>query len=161
MSICFAQSYDSKIVRSSLSLPSGEIKGFSTFFDFDEKKVERGWWKYAKKFAIPKNMRTHYQITIPATEDSRFVIIFTQKEARDLGTTFKLGLDTSPLSDKEKYQDQAKSILLDYKRWYYLRHFEEQLKALEKAISKKGRNWDEWLQFVRKKDEILEKMKKI
>ena len=38
--------------------------------------------------------------------------------------------------------------MLDFKRSFYLRHYEEQLEKLERAISKKGKNWDEWIKFI-------------
>lgn len=159
----YSQNFDQKITAGTLTLPNRTLEGFQTAFDFEPDKVQKGWWKYAKQFALPKNQRTHYEITIPGTEDSSPVIIFTQVQGEESSSTFKLAVNKEGLSDedKKKYSDQAKSMLLDFKRSYYLRHYEAELNKLEKSISRKGKNWDEWMVFVEKRRAILEKMKGI
>ena len=77
---------------------------------------------------------------------------------------FKLALNTAGMSDedKKKYLDQSKALLIDFKRWHYLRHFEEKLEKLEKSINKSaGTNWDQWMAFIKQRDAILEQMKGI
>ncbi len=136
-----------------------------TYFDFSAEEVNLGWWKYAKRFALPQNQRTHYEVTIPATDNSRAVVIYTQVEEKDgKPVWFKLGLQLGDVSkdEKAKYQDQAESMLLDFKRSFYLRFYEEQLAELDKQISKSDSyNLDEWMAFVQKRNEILEKIKRI
>ncbi|MCP4460033.1 MAG: hypothetical protein GY816_18720 [Cytophagales bacterium] len=160
----YSQSFDKKITSDNLKLPNKEVAGYSTSFDFSQEKVLLGWWKYAKKFALPKNMRTHYEVTIPATENARSVVIFTQASGETKPTTFKLGIKTGDMSkeEKQKYSKQAKAMLLDFKRWYYLRNYEEQLERLEKDLpSADSMNWAVWMEFVEKREEILKKIRGI
>jgi hypothetical protein len=158
-----AQSFDKKIGAATLALPDKEVKGFVTSFDFSPENVQLSWWKYAKRFALPQNQRTHYEVTIPATNDSKEVVIYTQLgEETGKPISFKLGLKSDNMSEEErkKYQEQAKALLLDFKRWHYLRHYEEQLEDLEKSVTKTaGTNWDEWMAFVGKRAVIIEMIK--
>ena len=147
-----------------MQTPTETIDGFITTFDFKSDKVRKGWWRYAKKFTLPKNQRTHYEITIPASNDSRSVVIYTQNGNEETTpSSFKLAIKTDGMTaeDKTKYLDKAKGMLLDFKRWYYLRHFEKQLETLEKTIAQKGKNWSEWMLFIQTRNEILVKIKKI
>ena len=160
--ILWGQSFDKKITSDKLKLPDEEVAGYSTSFDFSQEKIRLAWWKYAKKFALPKNMRTHYEITIPATENARSVVIFTQSLGESKPSTFKLGIKTNDMSkeEKQKYSKQAKAMLLDFKRWYYLRHYEEELEKLEKSLpSSSPVNWDAWMEYVKKREEILKKVR--
>lgn len=159
------QDFDKKINNATLELPEEKLSGFVTTFEFPAEDVNLGWWKYAKKFALPLNQRTHYEVTIPATENSRAVVIYTQVEEKE-GTPvwFKLGLklEDVPKEEKAKYRAQAQSMLLDFKRSYYLRYFEEQLESLEKTISKSDSyDFNEWMEFVKKRNEILDKIRRI
>jgi len=159
-----SQSFDKKISSDKLKLPNEELAGFSTSFDFSQKKTQLAWWKYAKKFALPKNMRTHYEVTIPATENARSMVIFTQSLGESKPTTFKLGIKTGDMSkeEKQKYSKQAKAMLLDFLRWYYLRFYEELLEELEKSLpSSSSVNWDAWMEYVEKRDAILKKVRGI
>lgn len=159
------QSFDRTIQGSTLSLPEKSLEGFATKMDFGADDLKLGWWKYAKRFALPLNQRTHYEVTIPATNDSRKVVIYTMVgDESNKPYSFKLALPTDGMSeeDKKKYSAQAKAMLLDFKRWYYLRHYEEKLSALEKEFGRSSsRNWDEWMRFVERRREIIERMKEI
>ena len=141
------------------------MSGYATKFDFSPDAVRLSWWKYAKRFALPKNQRQYYEVTIPATNDSKSVTIYTQMDMETpKPIEFKLALNTEGMSseDKTKYLDQSKALLLDFKRWHYLRYFEEKLEKLEKSINKSaGTNWDQWMTFIRQRDTILEQMKSI
>lgn len=162
--LVLGQSFDKKIVSNKLELPNEEIAGYSTSFDFSQDKIQLAWWKYARKFAFPKNLRTHYEVTIPATENVRSVVIFTQSIGEFKPTTFKLGIKIGDLSkeEKQKYSKQAKAMLLDFKRWYYLRYYEEQLKKLEHSLpSSISVNWNAWIEYVEKREEILKKVRGI
>ncbi len=163
MTIC-GQSFEGNISSDKLEIPDGQVHGFSTSFDFSQDKIQLGWWKYAKKFALPKNMRTHYEVTIPATEIARSLVIFTQSIGESKPTTFKLGIKTDEMSEeeKQKYSKQSKAILLDFKRWYYLRFYEEQLEDLEKSLPESSSmDWDAWIKYVEKREEVLRKIRGI
>jgi hypothetical protein len=158
------QSFDKKISNTQLKLPNENIKGYSTFFDFTQEEVRLAWWKYAKKFALPKNQRTHYEVTIPASEKSREMVIYTQSLGEGQPATFKLGIETAGMSsdEKEKYSNQAESMILDFKRWHYLRYYEESLEKLEKDLPPaSSMDWEVWMEFVKKREEILIKIKGI
>lgn len=163
LTIC-GQSFDRNIVPAKMKLPNEQIQGFSTPFDFSQDQIRLAWWKYAKKFSLPKNLRTHYKVTIPATKNLRSLVIFTQSLGETKSTTFKLAIKTSDMSqdEKKKYSKQAKVMLLNFKRWYYLRHYEEQLKKMEKNLpSIRSMKWTFWMGFVAKREKILEKVREI
>jgi hypothetical protein len=160
-----AQSFDRMVTNTTLKIGEKDLGGFLTKFDFSPDNVRLSWWKYAKRFALPKNQRQYYEVTIPATNDSKSVTIYTQMNMESTKPIdFKLALNTTGMSeeDKKKYLDQAKALLIDFKRWHYLRHFEEKLERLEKSINKSaGTNWDQWMAFIVQRDAILEQMKGI
>lgn len=163
--LCHAQSFDKNIQNTTLKIGDKEMGGYVTTFDFSPDDVRLSWWKYAKRFALPKNQRQYYEVTIPATNDSKSVTIYTQMDMEaSKPFAFKLALNTNGMSegDKTKYLDQSKALLIDFKRWHYLRYFEEKLERLEKSINKSaGTNWDQWMGFIAQRDAILEKMKQI
>ena len=163
LTIC-GQSFDKKITSDKLTLPNKEVTGYSTSFDFTQEEIRLAWWKYAKKFALPKNMRTHYEVRIPESESAREVVIYSQSFGDSKPSTFKLGIKTTGMSsdEKKKYSNQAKSMILDFKRWYYLRHYEDKLKKLEKDLPPtESMEWVAWMEFVKKREAILMKIRRI
>ena len=103
-------------------------------------------------------------MTIPASEKSREMVIYTQSLGEGPPATFKLGIKTTGMSsdEKEKYSNQAESMILDFKRWHYLRYYEESLEKLEKDLPPtSSMDWEVWMEFVKKREEILMKIKRI
>ena len=158
------QSFNKEIKKSVLELPDEKVSGFETSIDFSRDDVRLNWWKYAKKFSLPKNQRTHYEVTIPSTDSSKPMTIFTQALGEEKPIKFKLAVANKEMTEEEKskFEKQAQFLLLDFKRWVYLRHYEEQLKKLEQKLpSKSSTNWNTWIDFIEKRNQILSKMKEI
>ncbi len=108
--------YDSKAVSAQISLESKTLKGYKTSFDFSWENVRRGWWRYAREFGTPLNMKTYYKVTIPSstTDGNVDLEIFTQTTDVNGGSEFFLGLEN------EKYKAQALALILDFKKKYYI-----------------------------------------
>lgn len=113
----FAQkNYDNKCSKTELTLEGKTLKGYTTNFEFDRESVRRGWWEYARAFGTLLNMKSYYKVTIPATANDGNVDleIFSQTAPGNNGVTFFVGLEES------KYNDQAKDLLLDFKKNFYI-----------------------------------------
>ena len=115
----------------SLDLESKSVVGFGTEFDFTKEQVRRGWWKYARQFGNPSDMRTYYEVTIPAdaTDGNVNLVIYTQTLVEGK-TIFKLGLK------EEKYKSQAKELMRVFKKDFYIQFYLEQLKTKELEAQK-------------------------
>ncbi|WP_370088867.1 hypothetical protein [Ekhidna sp.] len=108
--------YDAKATPTQISLEGKTLKGYKTNFDFNWENVRRGWWKYAREFGTPLNMKTYYKVTIPSstTDGNVDLEIFTQTTEVKGGSEFFLGLEN------EKYKAQAMALILDFKKKYYI-----------------------------------------
>ena len=92
------------------------------------------------------------------------MVIYTQSLGDGQPSRFKLGIKTTGMSsdEREKYSNQAKAMILDFKRWHYLHYYEERLEKLEKNLpAASSTNWEVWVEFVKKRDEILMKIRGI
>ena len=117
LSFTFAQKkYSAKANSSQLSLEGKALVGYSTSFDFAREDVRKGWWKYARTFGSPLNMKTYYKVTIPSerTDGNVDLEIYTQTTDGQGGTVFFLGLES------KKYKDQARTMILDFKKKFYI-----------------------------------------
>jgi len=163
-SLCgHGQAYSENLKPAELKLPDKKVKGYSTSMDFSEDDIYYGWWKYAKQFSRPRNQRTHYEVTIPATKDSKEVMIYAQVDQGPADVLLmKLGMEMSGMGEEEKkrFDKQLKDMLIDFKRWFYLRHFQEELVELE-SNEPGSKDWSKWMTFARKRQQIIERMKQI
>lgn len=122
--LTFAQKkYSSKAASSQLSLEGKTLTGYTTSFDFAREDVRKGWWKYARAFGSPLNMKTYYKVTVPAdrTDGNVDLEIFTQSTDGTGGTVFFLGLEN------DTYKDQALSMLLNFKKKFYINDLLDQI----------------------------------
>ena len=103
-----------------------------TAFDFSREDVRKGWWKYARTFGSPLNMRTYYKVTIPSetTDGNVDLEIYTQTTSREEGgTTFFLGLEN------KTYEKQALAMILDFKKSFYLEQLVEAIAEKQKKAN--------------------------
>ena len=116
-SLTFAQKkYAPDAHSSQLTLEGKALAGYSSAFDFSREEVRKGWWKYAREFGSPLNMKDYYKVTIPSetTDGNVDLEIFTQTTAGEGGTLFFLGLENT------KYKEQALTMLQDFKKKFYI-----------------------------------------
>ncbi len=129
----FAQKkYSVEATSAQLSLEGKSLTGYRTNFDFAWEDVRKGWWKYAREFANPLNMKTYYKVTVPSsnTDGNVDLEIFTQSSDGQGGTDFFLGLEN------EKYKDQALSMLLDFKKEFYINDLLKQIASNQSESDK-------------------------
>ncbi|MEO1255432.1 MAG: hypothetical protein AAFY41_11190, partial [Bacteroidota bacterium] len=116
--LTFAQKrYDTSTSEAKITLEGKDLVGYETTFDFAREEVRKGWWKYAKAFGNPLNMKSYYKVTIPSetNEGNVDLEVYTQSIAGESGgTSFFLGLEN------EKYQQQALALIADFKKKFYI-----------------------------------------
>ncbi len=117
------KSYVPKANAAQVKLEGKSLKGYKTNFDFTWEEVRRGWWEYAREFGAPLNMKTYYKVTIPSetTDGNIDLEIFTQSTEVKGGTDFFLGLEN------EKFKEQAFSLILDFKKKFYIKDLVERI----------------------------------
>ncbi|WP_436514811.1 hypothetical protein [Ekhidna sp. To15] len=124
--LTFAQKkHSSKASSSQLNLEGKALTGYTTSFDFAREDVRKGWWKFAREFGSPLNMKTYYKVTIPSerTDGNVDLEIFTQTTDGQGGTEFFLGLEN------KTYKDQALTMILDFKKKFYINDLLEQIET--------------------------------
>lgn len=140
------------------------VTGFQTTFDFGREEVRRGWWKYAKQFGNPLDMRSYYQVRIPAetTDGNLDLTIYSQTLLEESKIVFKLGLE-----DK-KYKPQLEQLLVDFKRDFYIQHYLNEIHLVELssarlsdeyAASSTSSNKDELLRDLQSKQAEIARLK--
>lgn len=132
----WGQKFDPQISQYTLTLGGSARSGFISSFDFPAKKVEKGWWSFSRDFGRPLNMRAYYQVGVP-TDDGKEIILLSKVIENKGACRFFLAVDEQsiPATLKEKYQNQVKQTLIDYRRYYYVQEIE---KVISKAERKAG-----------------------
>jgi hypothetical protein len=159
-----SQEFPKEVSPATLEISGQKMEGFETDFDFSEKEIYFGWWKYAKQFSRPRNQRTHYESTIPETRDAKEILLFAKVQTTEEPyLAFQLGLKSTGMSEdqKKQYMDQLKAIIWDFKRWFYRKHWQAKLEDCEKSHPEQNQNWSEWIRFAREREAIIASMKKI
>ena len=148
--------FNTKTTSTQVSLEGKTISGYKTEFDFGREEVRKGWWKYAREFGSPLNMRTHYKVTIPSeTNDGNVdLLIFTQTTAGDGGTTFFLGLEN------DTYKDQALSLLIDFKKNFYINELLNEIEQKQTEAQSLCKKYEAAILETEKK-KLLDKLLKI
>ncbi|MEO9483262.1 MAG: hypothetical protein ABJG47_07450 [Ekhidna sp.] len=149
----FAQKkYSSKATSSQLSLEGKSLTGYVTSFDFAWEDVRKGWWKYAREFGNPLNMKTYYKVTIPSerTDGNVDLVVYTQTSDGKGGADFFLGLSN------ETYKEQAHSMLLDFKKKFYIEALLNQIEKNQEKSEKIGGEYRDAVTDSRKQELIKE-----
>lgn len=145
--------YDTNVTAGQLTLEGKSINGYTTTFDFSREDVRKGWWKYAREFGSPLNMKTYYKVTVPSetNEGNVDLVIFTQTTAGEGGTRFFLGLES------KQYNEQAKAMIADFKKRFYINDLVDQIEVKQKEADRLS---DEYRNTILKKNqqEILKKI---
>ncbi len=138
-----AQGYDNVILETSEAIDGQAFDGFSTKIWFKEKDVEKGWWQYSREFGRPLRMRGYYQVTVSNNQSGNAADLKLLSKTTDLDslTEFFLCLDTTgiPANTLTDYDDQVRTILEDFKKYYYLNELEEELEDAEKKAARIGK----------------------
>ncbi len=148
--------YEAKASSSVLTLEGKSLSGYKTSFDFGWEEVRKGWWKYARDFGTPLNMKTYYKVTIPSqtTDGNVNLEIFTQTTELKKGSEFFLGLQN------KKYQEQALVMLLDFKKKFYIQYMVDLLNSTLAKADKLSNQYIE-AETESEKKEFLEKLNEL
>lgn len=132
LSVSGQKRFDLAVKGASLDLDGKGLAGFASEFDFTREEVRKGWWKYARQFGSPLDMRTYYKVTIPATATDGNVdlLVFTQTIEEGGKTQFMIGLK------EEKYKAQAEELLRVFKKDFYIQFYLGELKLRELEAEK-------------------------
>lgn len=138
------QDFTTEVKEYQITIDGKAYKGFGTFFDFEPKAVEKGWWSYSRNFGHPLSMKGYNKLTIPSEQNTgnQDIELFSRVSRDKSGALFFITLNDAQIA-KEKvanYQSQVKILLNDFKKDYYIKRLEEQLADVDKKavkISKK------------------------
>lgn len=136
----FAQKkYDADVTSPKITLEGKTLIGYATQFDFSREEVRKGWWKYAREFGSPLNMKTYYKVTIPSegTNGNVDLELYSQTSDDVQGVSFFLGLES------DTYRDQALTMLRDFKKKFYISSLIEEIESNQKesiTLSSEYRN---------------------
>jgi hypothetical protein len=141
-----------------------EYNGYITTFSFDDRQVERGFWKYAREIGLPKNYQAYYQLTIPASalDGNQDLMLYALTEPREEGqTNLSLLLRDEGISEKRKsaYLKEVKDFLWAFKKQFYLDAFGQQIEELKKSskkLSKKYRKLSRKAKRPQKQQQLLD-----
>ncbi|MEQ8237846.1 MAG: hypothetical protein RIA69_01470 [Cyclobacteriaceae bacterium] len=138
----FGQQFENSISNSKFSIEEESFPAFKTYFDYKPSSVEKGWWKYSRQFGKPLNMRKYYQVTIPREVEGTELefVLYSKPVPSENGASFTLAIDNKalPSEKQEAYLSQLKLILMEFKRYFYLEKYEEQLEEVTKLAEKNG-----------------------
>lgn len=150
ISVWSQKKFDNQITAASKSLEGKSLSGYSTQFDFDRESVRRGWWEYSREFGSPLNMKTYYKVKIPSTanEGNVDILIFTQTEAGTSGVVFFLGVES------DQFKDQAKSLLQDFKKSFYIDDLLSQINDKQKSAKSLSDEYEDTV-LDTKREELL------
>ncbi len=141
----FSQVYEEKVSNVSPEIAGKKTVGYVTWLDFPVEEVRYGFWKYSRKFGLPKNMRTHYEVIIPARESTanQSLTLYALSISGDPGCKFSLSLDLEALPEAAhvNYQKQVRDLLMDFKLNFYLDYFDNQISELERIYNRQARKY--------------------
>lgn len=141
------QRLDPEISETRLMISGASHAGFSTYFDQPANVIQKSWWRYAREFGRPLNMKTYYEVTIPSTENTGNVdlVLLSKTLVKGNGSTFFLTIADEQLPDNRKtaYREQVRLILLEFKRVHFLDEMEELIQAQEKKVKKLSKEVEE------------------
>lgn len=142
--------FELSVAGTSLDLEGKSVVGFVSEFDFTKEQVRRGWWKYARQFGNPSDMRTYYEVKIPAgaTDGNVDLVIYTQTLAEAGKTLFKLGLK------EEKYKAQAEELIKVFKKDFYIQFYLAELKLKELEAEKFSSQYESAVEEEEKSDAL-------
>lgn len=128
LSVFAQKKYQSDYSYAEKSIDGVSLIGYATSFDFSREAMRKSWWKHARNFGHPNNMRTYYTVKIPneMTDGTEDVLVYTQATDKKGNSTFFLGVK----KDKKQYKKQALKLLVSFKKQHYIYD-------LNKRISKK------------------------
>ncbi len=119
--------FDLGLEATSFEAEGKTLTGYSSSFDFTRDEVRKGWWRYARKFGSPLDMRTYYKVKIPSetTDGNIDLWIYTQTINEAGVVTFHVGLEES------KYKVQVEELLREFKKSHYIQFYLDELKLRE------------------------------
>lgn len=135
---CNAQGqFNAKVEQVSININGERRVGYKTVFDFSREEVRHSWWKYAKRFGRPINMKSYYKVIVPSSETDGNVDIeiIAQTSETTKGSIFFLGLEN------EAYKEQVKGILIDFKKDLYVKGLIREIKSIENKCSELAENY--------------------
>lgn len=157
-----AQSYSAGIEEARLTIESNLYQGFKTFLDFDYEEVRKGWWRFAREFGKPVNMRKYYETTL-VHEDMANVTLISKSLKYGKGCMFYLTLknDGIPAGLEKEYLSQIKTLLSEFKQEYYRSFLEEELQTLEKQAIRVTRQLDKSRGNAKEEQEAFNDLSKV
>jgi hypothetical protein len=123
------KAFDHEFSREKKTIEEKDLIGYTTTFDFTRDEVRRGWWKYAKKFGNPMDMRAYYKVKVPdeMNDGNVDIFLFAESKTVDGSTHFFLGIK------KESLGDNVLAISQNFKKQFYINHYLEEIAFKQKV----------------------------
>ena len=141
-----SQSFDPEITSGKLTIDADIFPGYKSFLDFNHKAVQKGWWRFSRKFGKPVNMRKYYETTIVnhSEENAHEVVLISKSIKYGRGTIFYLTLKNTGLSSEleKKYLKQVRTLLFEFKQEFYLSFYEDEMKDMERQAAQVTKSLD-------------------
>jgi septal ring factor EnvC (AmiA/AmiB activator) len=142
----WGQDYSPKILDSSLEIEGKQFAGYRTTFAFTPAEVKKGLWKYCQSFARLTNKKKYYEIEIPSNlnESNTDVILYATITPSGEQSIFKMAVESSdlPKTNVENYNQQARSLMLEFKQTYYRDYYQGRIDEKIKEARKLSKQYE-------------------
>jgi hypothetical protein len=136
------QSFSFEPKEANLTLEGKALQGFQTYFEFTAEEVTRAFWQYSKSFAHTENRKSFYKIIVPPEnkETDQPFVLFGKPTKNGNTSYFTLAIDLESIDDdKDKYLQQVRLMLIEFKVDLYMNHYQDKINELSikaKKLSK-------------------------
>lgn len=147
------KSFNNNFEKTSFVIAEKKLSGYKTLFDFNRGDVRKGWWKYAREFGNPVDMRKYYKVVIPAASNDGNVDLMIYAVSSESGEdcSFFLGI-----TDKQ-YDKQALTLIKDFKKQFYIEFYLNEVKQKQEEAEELSEEYDN-KRGRRKKKAILDSL---
>jgi hypothetical protein len=133
------QSYSFEPKEASATIEGKAFQGYQTYFEFTAEEVTRAFWQYSKSFAHTENRKSYYKIIVPSEneETDQPIVLFGKPTKNGNTSYFTLAIDLESIDDdKDKYLQQVRLMLIEFKVDLYMNHYQNQINTLSKEAKK-------------------------
>ncbi len=147
-------SFTAEIKAADLTIDGEKHNGFVTPFDFPDRNVEKGWWKYISGVARVKDRKTYWILSVPPKkgESNVPVVMYSSIKRTGNASSLTLALNASEMDAavKKDYMAQARNFLWEFKAGFYRDYIQQQITAAEKTAKATSKRQQKHLKIAAK-----------
>jgi hypothetical protein len=132
------KTFTEEFEKTSFVVEGKTLGGYKTMFDFSREQVRKGWWKYAREFGSPLDMRKYYKVIIPAASNEGNVDLMIYAVSTEIGDncSFFLGIENA------QYDKQAAKLVKDFKKQFYINFYLAEIKKKQAESEELSEEYD-------------------